>query len=559
MPRTYSLAVSLAVLLASGSVRADAPPASERPLAPGGMESAELKGGEAHRYAITLATGQYAKVVAVQHGIDVIVSSHAPSGDKLAEVDSPNGTDGPEPIGIVAKEAGTYIVEVRSPDGSVPAGRYDIRVETLLTAEEYAKWGIVPVPPSAPIACAGAYEIAPGHVLAVGPLDELGMRLVATDTRTGRVAALNAHSETEYFSGPTLLSEYPVATFYRFRRDAAGAIDGVSIEERDAAPVFAKRIGPARSEEIAFEHDGLRLTGVLHLPAGKGPFPTLVYAHGSGPATRFVGHYPQFFASLGFAVFAFDKRGTGQSQGDWRTASFDSLAGDIQAGIDVLKTRREVDASRIGIFGISQGGWVGSLVTSRSKDVRFFLAIVGSGVPVWENVAHETASDMRDAGLTGAVLDEGHAFARKVFSMVADGATPEAVRAAALAAKGKPWVNAVWMTQVPPDSPWWTWWARNGRVDPAEILPGIRVPVLWILGERDSQVPTAQSEPRIRAAFEKGGNRRVTVKVMPNAGHPLFECDTCLRSELPRLTRFAPGYLDLLATWLTEQAKTPPP
>ena len=64
-----------------------------------------LSGGEAHSYRITLGTGQYLRVVVEQKGIDVAVTLFAPNGQKLAEVDSPNGTQGPEPVAWIAQAA----------------------------------------------------------------------------------------------------------------------------------------------------------------------------------------------------------------------------------------------------------------------------------------------------------------------------------------------------------------------------------------------------------------------------------------------------------------------
>src|SRR5262249_53427429 len=72
-------------------------PLEVRKLEAGKPIERELKGGEAHTYEIALATGQYLDVVVEQKGIDVVVRVIAPDGKPLKEVDSPNGTEGPEP------------------------------------------------------------------------------------------------------------------------------------------------------------------------------------------------------------------------------------------------------------------------------------------------------------------------------------------------------------------------------------------------------------------------------------------------------------------------------
>src|SRR5260221_12475549 len=72
----------------------------------------ELKDGETHAYSIALRTGEFLRATVDQRGIDVIVRVFSPDGAKVAEVDSPNGDTGPEPIALEVKTAGTYRIEV---------------------------------------------------------------------------------------------------------------------------------------------------------------------------------------------------------------------------------------------------------------------------------------------------------------------------------------------------------------------------------------------------------------------------------------------------------------
>ncbi|HSS20066.1 MAG TPA: hypothetical protein VLL54_08325 [Pyrinomonadaceae bacterium] len=97
-----------------------------------------LARGESHTFTIKLEEGQFAQLVVEQRGIDVIVRSFSPAGKLLAEIDSPNGTQGPENISIVANVAGVYKIEV-SPLGQlveVAPGRYELRVVELRQATD---------------------------------------------------------------------------------------------------------------------------------------------------------------------------------------------------------------------------------------------------------------------------------------------------------------------------------------------------------------------------------------------------------------------------------------
>jgi len=104
-------------------------------LEPGKPIERELAGDQAHSYSIALTAGQYLHVVVEQKGIDVVVALFTPDGKKVAEVDSPNGKQGPEPISVLSGAAGNYRLEVRSLEAHAEAGRYQAKVEELRAAK----------------------------------------------------------------------------------------------------------------------------------------------------------------------------------------------------------------------------------------------------------------------------------------------------------------------------------------------------------------------------------------------------------------------------------------
>ena len=99
----------------------------------------DLKGGQSHSYEISLAAGQYAHVVVDQKGIDVVVKLLAPDGNLITEVDSPNGTQGPEPVYVIAETTGLYRLEVRSLKKDAPAGKYEAKLVELRSATDRDK------------------------------------------------------------------------------------------------------------------------------------------------------------------------------------------------------------------------------------------------------------------------------------------------------------------------------------------------------------------------------------------------------------------------------------
>jgi CHAT domain-containing protein len=112
------------------AIRESAPQNAEL-LEPNKPVQQELAGGNTHAYRLQLAAGQYVDLVADQRGIDVVLVLFAPDGNKLLEVDSPNGSRGPEPLSFIADTSGDYKIEVRSLEKKAAAGRYEIKINEL--------------------------------------------------------------------------------------------------------------------------------------------------------------------------------------------------------------------------------------------------------------------------------------------------------------------------------------------------------------------------------------------------------------------------------------------
>src|SRR5437016_4803843 len=130
-------ACSLLILLCSLSIPTHSHAAQDDipTLALGRPVERQLAGGQSHSYRVVLTAGQYLHVIVIQHGIDVVVKLFAPDGKQLIEVDSPNGTEGPEPVFAIARASGAYLLEVRSLEKDAAAGRYEVKIEELRTAE----------------------------------------------------------------------------------------------------------------------------------------------------------------------------------------------------------------------------------------------------------------------------------------------------------------------------------------------------------------------------------------------------------------------------------------
>ena len=163
--------------------------------------------------------------------------------------------------------------------------------------------------------------------------------------------------------------------------------------------------GPSLSEmdyiEISFNNGGLQLAGMLFVPEGEGPFPTAVIIHGSGTSYRDNKWYlsvTQHLLENGIAVLLPDKRGSEKSEGEWRGASFEDLAGDALAAIEYLKTQDHFEYSSIGLIGMSQGGWIAPLAASKSEDISFVVSMSGAFVTTDEQLLYEETNSIQQMG-----------------------------------------------------------------------------------------------------------------------------------------------------------------
>lgn len=145
-----------------------------------------------------------------------------------------------------------------------------------------------------------------------------------------------------------------------------------------------------KSEDIVFDNKaaGIKLSGTLTLPAGKGKFPAVVLVSGSGPQDRdeeILGHKPfmviaDYLTKNGYAVLRYDDRGVAASGGDFASATVFDFSADTEAAIAYLKTRKDIDTKKIGILGHSEGGQVAQIIAAKDASLKFIILLASPGI-----------------------------------------------------------------------------------------------------------------------------------------------------------------------------------
>jgi len=155
------------------------------------------------------------------------------------------------------------------------------------------------------------------------------------------------------------------------------------------------------SEDIVFLNDELRFAGTLYRPENPNPCPAVVIVHPASGGERTDPFYVHLISELprhGMAVLVFDRRGSGQSEGDFELAGFDDLANDVIAAVEYLQARPDIDGARIGLHGTSQGGWIAPIAAARKPDIAFIVAVSACGVTPAEQMDYGVAFHLKQEG-----------------------------------------------------------------------------------------------------------------------------------------------------------------
>ena len=244
----------------------------------------------------------------------------------------------------------------------------------------------------------------------------------------------------------------------------------------------ATKVGDHREVGIRFTCEDTVLAGTLYLPSAEGRYPAVVWVHGSGEQPR-LPYEAAIVAPLvekGIAVFSYDKRGVGESEGDCCTnpGQYNLVAADADGAVVALRSRDDIDAERVGFYGVSEAGWVVPLADSRLQEPVAFTALV-----------------------SGPSVTTGE---EKVWSDNAGEGEPEPLTAEKKAEA----------TQALEE-------AGPSGFDPAPYIEQMQTPGLWLFGGGDKSIPTDRSVAILKQMKAQG--KDFTIVVFPGADHGLVD------------------------------------
>ncbi|MET0944910.1 MAG: alpha/beta fold hydrolase [Flavobacterium sp.] len=340
-------------------------------------------------------------------------------------------------------------------------------------------------------------------------------------------------------------------------------------EQVYARPQEPKKPYPYYTEDVKFVNKtaNITLAGTLSLPKKEGNFPAVILITGSSAQNRdeeVLGHKPflvlsDYLTKKGIAVLRLDDRGVGESTGDFSTSTTVDFASDIQAGVDYLKTRTEINKKKIGLIGHSEGGIIAPIVAGNSKDINFIVLLAGPGLRGDKILLLQNELIKRQSGMPEVEIQKEKeifkgAYDLIIASTVNDGNLKNNISSYLKTQYNDPSKDddvELLTAQVTN-----TWWYNFIKLDPVPFLKKVKCPVLALNGSKDLQVPAEVNLEAIKKTLTESGNKKVTTKILPNLNHLFQECETGSLLEYKTIEEtFSPIALEEISNWLLIQTK----
>jgi pimeloyl-ACP methyl ester carboxylesterase len=340
------------------------------------------------------------------------------------------------------------------------------------------------------------------------------------------------------------------------------------------------------SEEVEYNNNddrSLHYGATFTRPNGTGKYPTVIIISGSGTQDRdgtMMGHKPywvlaDYLTKNGIAVLRVDDRGAGKSTVGDNAKNVTSLnfSYDVEASLDYLETRKDVDTKHLGLIGHSEGGIIAPMVAARRKDVSF---IVMWGAPEAGGAAINTEQNayaLRKSGVDSAAVNAFVELHKKVLDLFASSKNQETfdlriglVFNAWKKAQSQKILNALYvngniivgqdvykMYDGLYDLPWMRFFISY---DPEKDLSKVKCSVLAINGEKDTQVNAVENLNLIKEILTKNGNKDFKTVEIPHLNHLLQTAVTGDVSEYETIQEtMSPVALNIICSWIKLHAK----
>jgi pimeloyl-ACP methyl ester carboxylesterase len=267
------------------------------------------------------------------------------------------------------------------------------------------------------------------------------------------------------------------------------------------------------------------------------------------------------FLRRGFATFIWSKPGVDESTGHYLKQTMAMRAEEVVAAMAQLAERADIDGERIGLWGISQAGWVMPMVPAY-RNVAFVISVSGSAQTGQEQDLYGTANELTRIGFSDEDLADALDHRLEFYDLIHEGLTYEEFlprqQEWLAEMESRPWYPTLeshlgelifqdFVMEADPQI--YKFVSVNDQYGSLVLPPELKnldMPVLAIYGSEDALVDSNLGSNAYREIPQLNGNSDVTVVVFEGANHGIMQLDS------EGYLDFSPDFLTTMGEWLAE-------
>jgi pimeloyl-ACP methyl ester carboxylesterase len=338
------------------------------------------------------------------------------------------------------------------------------------------------------------------------------------------------------------------------------------------------------SDDVEYDNPdkSLHYGATFTRPKGDGKYPAVIIISGSGTQDRdgtLFGHklywvLADYLTKNGIAVLRVDDRGAGKSSlgKDFSSATSADFSYDVEASLNYLETRSDVDKKHLGLIGHSEGGIIAPMVAARRKDVNF-IVLWGAPILGGARLQTEQSGDAITAmGIDSVAVNAFKSLNMQILSLFASSASKD-ILDQKIATVFDDWqkaqspkvLNTLWPGGVVTAQDLSkgynslynsSWWHFIITYDPVKDLSKVTCSVLAVNGSKDVQVKAKTNLAAIKEILTKNGNKHFEVKELPGLNHLLQTANTGAASEYEKIDEtLSPEAMNIISDWIKIHTK----
>ncbi|WP_346882990.1 alpha/beta hydrolase [uncultured Algibacter sp.] len=331
------------------------------------------------------------------------------------------------------------------------------------------------------------------------------------------------------------------------------------------------------SEDVFFTNkdaDNIKLAGTLTRPKNKKKPAVVILISGSGPQNRngeikAFNHRPflvisDYLTNHGIAVLRYDDRGTAKSEGQFAQATSKDFATDVEAAMTYLKTRNDINTSKIGLIGHSEGGLIAPMIATNNKDVAFMVLLAAPGVDGAKVLETQSRRAAELANTNMGLIDENEKLTKIIYGVIKNNTNIDRIKTKITDSLNDYKVKNPMSMLSPVITPVFInqqlkilkskWLLHFIKTDPKDFLSKTTCPVLALNGSKDFQVVSTINLEGIKNALELAKNKDVTITEINDLNHLFQTAKTGSLQEYATIEEtFSPLALKLISLWINKR------